>query len=57
MAATSIAFVLVDKSGNDYITLLDKLVEKSAKPGELPNRSEYIRKLILREAKKARLLH
>lgn len=56
MAATAITFTLVDKSDINYIDLLDKLIDKSLKPGECPNKSEYIRKLIVRESKKAGLL-
>ena len=56
MAATAITFTLVDKSNINYMDLLDKLIERSIQPGEYPNKSEYIRKLIVRESKKAGLI-
>jgi len=56
MAATAITFTLVDKSNINYLELLDKLIERSIQPGEYPNKSEYIRKLIVRESKKAGLI-
>ena len=56
MAATAVTFTLIDKSDIDYLGLLDKLIEKSLSPGECPNKSEYIRKLIVRESKKAGLI-
>ena len=56
MAATAITFTLVDRSQINYIDLLDKLIEKSLKTGECPNKSEFIRKLIVREAKKAGIM-
>lgn len=56
MAVTAITFTLTDKSGIRYLELLDELIMKSIKEGEVPNRSEYVRKLIVREAKKAGLL-
>lgn len=40
----------------DYIGLLKLLIEKNRKPGERSNASEYVRKLLLKEGKKAGLL-
>ena len=50
------SFTLSDGSGIDYLKLISELVERSLKPGEMPNNSEFIRKLILKEAKKVGLL-
>lgn len=53
---STIAFTLKDDIDTDYVGLLKQLVEKDRKPGERPNLSEYVRKLILEKAKKAGLL-
>ena len=47
---------LKDDSGVDYAGLLRLLIEKVKKPGEKSNASEYVRKLLLKEGKKAGLL-
>lgn len=56
MVVTAVTFTLSDKSNIRYLNLLDELIAKSLREGEFPNRSEYVRKLIVREAKKAGLL-
>ena len=56
MVATAITFTLTDKSDINYLELLENLVSKSLKEGEVPNKSEYVRKLLLKEGKRAGLL-
>jgi len=52
----TLAFTLPTEGEIDYVNLLKDLIDRSLKDGELPNRSEYLRKIIIREAKKAGLI-
>lgn len=49
----TMSFTLKDTTNIDYVDLLEKLVKKNTKKGEMPNSSMLIRKMILRDAKKA----
>lgn len=51
-----VAFTIRDLSDINYSELLDKVILSSLKEGEMPNRSEWFRKIVLREAKKVGLL-